>query len=1538
MKNHIVIASPERAKQSLTRILAIGSIALGLSACGDDITEINANVGAVKTSDDLPECTEDIAGQTAFIKETHEFLGCDGKEWQTLSANTVSVGDNVCTSTSLSDGTGFEIFCNGASIGTVKNGKDGTDGKDGANGKDGEPGAAGKDGADGQKGDTGAKGDKGDDGAPGTNGTNGTNGKDGAPGADGTGCRILESTELTATIACGSETFTMDLTGYVDIPEECDPSDEGCAVQMDDVELSGVSQKGPFVSGTDVTAYELENGKSLKQTGKTFGGKIENKDGSFNIRTVKLKSSYAYLVADGFYRNEVTGKTSATTIKLRALTNLDGRSMANINLVTHLEYDRVQRLVTKDNKSVIEAKRAAEKSLFASFNIDNTGFKGFAEDLNIFKEGDGNAALLAVSAMLQGDRSEAELTALLASLSVDLGDNGVWDDSLQRAKIADWAMKADIEGRLATIRANVEGWGLSTSKAPAFEGHVTNFWMTELGVGECSSDNDGKLFATKNKFSAYYAKSDSAFTEGDSSLVRLICDASGENPAWRFATDIEKDTAALSAELLEGAATTGSINTGRVYVKEGNWRRGTQLDLDLAKSCVANIKKHTTYSAVSTDTTWYICVDDGSKLDGYTVPTSWRKATETEADTAQFGIPESAADSIKVGHVNKGRYFVYDAGEWRRGTENDRLLEKACRADMVGKVYKIKNQFYTCTDEKKILPDGFEIVTTWRVSTADEADNYFTENPEQDGAVKQGDMDKARIYVYEGEWRRGTALDLTLGVGCLAANEGTVFKTASNKYYTCTAEKQTVDGVLVNNTWRESTPDEADNYFTTGGTAGQVKRGDMDSTRIYVYDDGKWRRGTSLDWMLGEGCTLDKKGTVKKQDNKYYTCTTESALENGATVNNTWRESTPDEADNYFTGNGTAGQVKRGDMDSTRIYVFEGDKWRRGTSLDWMLGEGCTLDKKGTIKKQDNRYYTCTEESVLENGATVNNTWRLSKAFEADIYGWSNPSSGADSVRTGNVDASHYYVFEDGVWRLGTSLDSDEGLGPCLTSKLNQLGQRKNVSGAVGKYICVNDEVIIDGVRILTSWRKASNYEMDTYPLSSSLSTGSYHEGSVNTDLHYVKDSTGWRPATDMENTVRKACTYVQKNNVKATTAGTWYKCTNEIGTTIDGFIVAYTWRTATNIEKDTVGWGTYGYETGEFKTGNVNKNLVYVFENNAWRHGTTLDLTLGMACIPSRKNTFKEFSSVEWYKCVGDTTVSYEESNWTSVWRRATDLELDMKYWNEHSTEDGTLLKGPFTGMIRVWDNGSLREPNEVELGWNKGCVKAKYGKTDTLSNGLVYTCSSTGWSKTGTFSDCSDIDANWNCKIYKGVQIGTQIWMAENLNHKTKNSFCYNDKESNCTKYGRLYRWSAAMDSIGTWPNPQCKCGYETTCVVVPPHRGVCPAGWHMPVVKEFEILIATVGGIQKLRSTTGWDNSSVSGTDEYSFTALPAGYLEDYSNDGYGFYYEEGDAARFLTASEKDQYSAYHYKIRNGSYSGEFLGGPKNKAYSVRCIKDN
>ena len=87
-----------------------------------------------------------------------------------------------------------------------------------------------------------------------------------------------------------------------------------------------------------------------------------------------------------------------------------------------------------------------------------------------------------------------------------------------------------------------------------------------------------------------------------------------------------------------------------------------------------------------------------------------------------------------------------------------------------------------------------------------------------------------------------------------------------------------------------------------------------------------------------------------------------------------------------------------------------------------------------------------------------------------------------------------------------------------------------------------------------------------------------------------------------------------------------------------------------------------------------------------------------------------------------------------------------------------------------------------------------------------------------------------------YKTVTIGSQTWMAQNLNYETVNSYCYSDNASNCTKYGRLYTWAAAMDSVGSWSANGKGCGYGKTCSPTYPVRGVCPEGWHLPTQTEW------------------------------------------------------------------------------------------------------
>ena len=113
------------------------------------------------------------------------------------------------------------------------------------------------------------------------------------------------------------------------------------------------------------------------------------------------------------------------------------------------------------------------------------------------------------------------------------------------------------------------------------------------------------------------------------------------------------------------------------------------------------------------------------------------------------------------------------------------------------------------------------------------------------------------------------------------------------------------------------------------------------------------------------------------------------------------------------------------------------------------------------------------------------------------------------------------------------------------------------------------------------------------------------------------------------------------------------------------------------------------------------------------------------------------------------------------------------------------------------------------------------------------------------GTFTDSRD------GQTYKTVTIGTQTWMAQNLNYaytdvpykqgnytSDSTSWCYKDDANNCSKYGRLYTWVAAMDSVGTWSTNGKGCGYNKTCSPTYPVRGICPEGWHLPT-EEWQCL---------------------------------------------------------------------------------------------------
>jgi len=175
------------------------------------------------------------------------------------------------------------------------------------------------------------------------------------------------------------------------------------------------------------------------------------------------------------------------------------------------------------------------------------------------------------------------------------------------------------------------------------------------------------------------------------------------------------------------------------------------------------------------------------------------------------------------------------------------------------------------------------------------------------------------------------------------------------------------------------------------------------------------------------------------------------------------------------------------------------------------------------------------------------------------------------------------------------------------------------------------------------------------------------------------------------------------------------------------------------------------------------------------------------------------------------------------------------------------------------------------------------------------------------GTFTDSRD------SKTYKWVKIGSQVWMAENLNYNVNGSKCYNDSDANCKTYGRLYKWATA--------------------------KGNCPLGWHLPSYDELYVLETYIEDDKNcifcagkhLKAKSEWIINN--GSDSYGFSALPGGSF-GYLNDTFG---DVNYSGTWWSASDSDSNNAYCWHIYFNSDLMNYEYDYKTILYSVRCLKD-
>jgi len=333
---------------------------------------------------------------------------------------------------------------------------------------------------------------------------------------------------------------------------------------------------------------------------------------------------------------------------------------------------------------------------------------------------------------------------------------------------------------------------------------------------------------------------------------------------------------------------------------------------------------------------------------------------------------------------------------------------------------------------------------------------------------------------------------------------------------------------------------------------------------------------------------------------------------------------------------------------------------------------------------------------------------------------------------------------------------------------------------------------------------------------------------------------------------------------------------------------------------------------------------------------------------------------------------------------------------WGNTFASGGALSTGGKQASSPVFSGGTASAGGTSSTGGTP-----QTGGVGTLGSSSTAGGATTTGTSSCTVNKCTNgtfVDSRDNTS-YKCVTIGSQIWMAENLNFGTQvmasvstevgNKYCYDDDSGRCGKYGGLYQWPAAVALASSY--------LTTAAALSGTIQGVCPCGWHLPTKSEFETLrtnatcdyngstittsnttLTTTNNVTKTLSTgyclksastdiAGWDDiiGGGCGSDAYGWRGLPAGgrYPTGYTGDnktgtltapGYAWgvvdSMKKGFRGMWWTSTQTTDSNsatmAYYADLSDDSWSLTVMTsatGPhpgtsdKEQGLSVRCVQD-
>ena len=541
--------------------------------------------------------------------------------------------------------------------------------------------------------------------------------------------------------------------------------------------------------------------------------------------------------------------------------------------------------------------------------------------------------------------------------------------------------------------------------------------------------------------------------------------------------------------------------------------------------------------------------------------------------------------------------------------------------------------------------------------------------------------------------------------------------------------------------------------------------------------------------------------------------------------------------------------------------------------------------------KDDGQWTGKTARSVIADIAYEADSAGKLGGYRSNVAGWGLSNT---------VPAFEKYI--KAFWGL------EYGIGRCTEERYGEIKKNQNTASRHkdNYFICEN------------GWRYIGEIEYNTKNNVCDVE-GLVIPGNIDKDKYYICATRdyrrSWWEATDLEvDMYFTDCT--QDGKLHRFSDGKLYKCSNDVfveanyrdtrlGLGCVSYLDEETMIVPKGIYKYTCSQGFWN-ATKEWAVENCSKDGQifgngYVCDADTFRVATKQDYVdvdfYGSVCVKYLEGkTFEPENHIYSYTC--------ENSLWVNSWSKSNcskDGTIQELNYDENGSKNSFICDADTFRVATTFDSTNISVVGAV-------CVSYLDGQKGETSLKTPVKCSDGNWTFAGTYGMLSD---SRDGKTYKTVVIGTQTWMAENLNYETKNSYCYKDNSGNCSTYGRLYTWGAAKGSA-------------------------CPSGWHLPTGEEFRILCNVVGDEGCLSSFRMFKSVSDYGSDTFGFGALSAGYkTKGSSSNGntIAHYSYSKEAPTFWTSSAT---SADDAVCNEMGYRGA-MSLAKSYGFSVRCVKD-